>query len=317
MSTEHGVRSMEWKLRLVGISSVLCVFAASALEPIPTPSQPRPDPAGKDKGDYNLFNPTPRELMREMSTDRPDKTESPYTVDAGHYQAEMSFIDYVYDRYNPERMDSRVETFTVAPMNLKVGLLNNVDLQIGIDPYVAEKTDTHADSDDDGVGEDDIDKKSGFGDMQTRLKINVWGNDEGPTAFAVMPFIKWPTNGANLGNNAVEGGLIFPFGTELPCGWGMGIMPEVDFVRNEANQDYHAEFVNTITFGHDIVGDLAGYIEFISVNSTEAGTHWAALMGGGLTYAVNEDVQLDCGANFGLTRAADDINLFMGISIRH
>ncbi len=33
-----------------------------------------------DKWQYNLLNPTPRNLMREMSTDRPDKTESPYTV---------------------------------------------------------------------------------------------------------------------------------------------------------------------------------------------------------------------------------------------
>src|SRR4051794_35141958 len=35
---------------------------------------------------YTLFNPTPRKQMREMATDRPDKTESPYTVDAGHVQ---------------------------------------------------------------------------------------------------------------------------------------------------------------------------------------------------------------------------------------
>ncbi len=37
----------------------------------------------RDKGSYNLFKPTPREFMRGMSTDRPDQTESPYTVDAG------------------------------------------------------------------------------------------------------------------------------------------------------------------------------------------------------------------------------------------
>src|SRR5256885_9928210 len=39
--------------------------------------------ADKNKSDFNLFNPTPPELMREFNTDRPDKTESPYTVDAG------------------------------------------------------------------------------------------------------------------------------------------------------------------------------------------------------------------------------------------
>jgi len=31
-----------------------------------------------DKSDYTLFNPTPKAQMRELSTDRPDTTESPY-----------------------------------------------------------------------------------------------------------------------------------------------------------------------------------------------------------------------------------------------
>ena len=47
-----------------------------------------------DKAKYHLLNPTPREQMREMSTDRPDKTESPYTVDAGHFQIESDLFAY-------------------------------------------------------------------------------------------------------------------------------------------------------------------------------------------------------------------------------
>jgi len=32
-----------------------------------------------DKSGYNLFRPTPDALLREMATDRPDKTESAFT----------------------------------------------------------------------------------------------------------------------------------------------------------------------------------------------------------------------------------------------
>ena len=39
--------------------------------------------ANPDKSQYTLFNPTPRQLMRELNTDRPDKTESPFTLDPG------------------------------------------------------------------------------------------------------------------------------------------------------------------------------------------------------------------------------------------
>ena len=39
-----------------------------------------------DKSQYNLFNPTPVDLRRAYNTDRPSKTDSPFTVDAGVFQ---------------------------------------------------------------------------------------------------------------------------------------------------------------------------------------------------------------------------------------
>ena len=36
-----------------------------------------------DKSEYTLFNPTPKDKMRDFSTDRPTKSNVPYTVDAG------------------------------------------------------------------------------------------------------------------------------------------------------------------------------------------------------------------------------------------
>src|SRR5687767_13300570 len=46
----------------------------------------------QDKSQYTLFNPVPRDMRRELSPDRPDRTESPFTVDAGHVQVELSFV---------------------------------------------------------------------------------------------------------------------------------------------------------------------------------------------------------------------------------
>src|SRR6266446_7555748 len=77
---------------------------------------------GPDKSKYNLFNPTPRELVREMATDRPDKTEAPFTVDAGHFQIEADVLNYTYDRYNSDQTATRVETARIAPVNLKAGI---------------------------------------------------------------------------------------------------------------------------------------------------------------------------------------------------
>src|SRR5262245_28612682 len=93
------------------------------------------DPSTADKSKYNLFNPTPRELMRELSTDRPDKTESAYTVDAGHFQVEMDLVNYAYDHDTAGNADTRIDAWAIAPINFKVGLLNNLDLQTVIETY--------------------------------------------------------------------------------------------------------------------------------------------------------------------------------------
>ena len=281
------------------------VMAASSADAWGAEADPS---AGLDKTHYTLFNPTPRELMREMNTDRPDKTESPYTVDAGHFQVEADVLNYSYDHYNPARTDTRVETVSIAPMNLKVGLCNDVDLQLVLETYESVRTHDFATG--------TVQNNRGFGDVLVRMKWNAWGNEGGATAFAVMPYLKLPTSQDNLGNNSVEGGVIFPFALELPAGWSMGLMTQLDLVHDVSGSGHHPEFLNSVTFGHDIIGELAGYAEFFSAVSTESGSDWIGTVDVGLTYGLTRDIQLDGGVSIGVTRAADDINPFIGISWR-
>lgn len=257
-----------------------------------------------DKSHYTLFNPTPHELMREMSTDRPDLTESPYSVDAGHFQIEMDVANYSHDSDGTIRSDA----FNFAAINLKVGLCNRVDLQVVLEPY------NHVRILDRATGLKE--RHNGFGDITTRVKVNLWGNDGGPTALGVMPFVKFPSNQDDLGNDSVEGGFIVPFAAELPAGWGLGAMTEVDFMEDADGSGHHAEFINTITFGHDIVGALAGYIEFFSLVSTDDNSPWVGSVNFGFTYGLTDDIQLDAGMNIGVTSSADDLNPFCGISWR-
>lgn len=261
-----------------------------------------------DKSSYTLFNPTPRDLMRELSTDRPDKTESPYTVDAGHFQVESDLVSYSLDNHNVARTDTTVESWSVASLNIKAGLLNQTDFQLIVPLWNQVKTKDRQ------TGTET--RNSGFGDLELRLKQNLWGNDTGNSALALMPFVKLPSNQDDLGNNAVEGGIIVPLAIALPRGWGMGLMTEFDFIEDGSGSGYHTEFINTVTFSHDIVGKLGGYVEFFSLVSTETGSDWIGTVDLGLTYAVSEDVQLDAGINIGVTRSADDINPFVGLTWR-
>jgi len=283
------------------------VISPQAAEPVMTGDK-NGDKSNQDKNRYTLFKPTPGELMRELATDRPDKTESPYTVDAGHFQLEMDVLTYSYERHNQARDATRMETVGIAPINLKAGLLNDLDFQLVVQSYVSVRTHDFAT----GL----VHESRGFGDLIPRLKFNLWGNDGGKTAFAVMPYVKLPTNQDHLGNNSVEGGIIFPLAVELPYGWGMGLMTQYDLNRDSAGNGHHAEFVNSITFSHDIVSKLGGYVEFFSAVSSEAHSPWVGTCDVGFTYGLTRDIQLDAGINVGVTRSADDLNPFLGISFR-
>lgn len=62
-------------VKLFVISGLFFQAAASGIR-----AQEAPLP---DKNRDTLFHPTPAEYLRELSPDRPDKTESPCAVDAG------------------------------------------------------------------------------------------------------------------------------------------------------------------------------------------------------------------------------------------
>ena len=288
--------------------TVRAIFCTLVVAVAPADAAEDNESSSRDKSQYTLFAPTPRERMREMNTDRPDKTESPFTVDAGHVQIEADILNYSYDRNNPAHIDTRVETVSIAPVNLKLGVCNNFDLQLILETYTSIRTHD--------VSAGTVEKNRGFGDVRVRAKWNAWGNDGGATALAIMPYVKLPTNQDNVGNHSVEGGAIVPFAIELPAGWNVGLMTEIDVVRDSGGNGRHPEFLNSVTFSHDLLGSLAGYAEFFSAVSAESNSDWIGTVDVGLTYGLTEDIQLDAGVNVGVTRSADDINPFFGISWR-
>ena len=85
-------------------------------------------------------------------------------------------------------------------------------------------------------------RASGFGDVQTRLKINLWGNDGGDDGARRHAVREVAAAGVRSAQRPVEGGVIVPFGVDLPRGWGLGLMTEFDWVRDRAEaSDYDTD----------------------------------------------------------------------------
>jgi len=231
--------------------------------------------------------------LRPLSPDRPDVTESPNTVDAGHFQMEADIARVT--------RDEGLTSYGFAHTNLKFGLAHFWDVQLVVESLVGLE------------GPDGYDW--GYGDTTLRTKLNVFGNDAGPVALAVMPWVKFPTAGSR-GNEKVEGGLIVPLGLDLPAGFECGLMAEGDWMANEANTDYHLEILNSAVLGHDLVGPLGAYVEAIGVHSTEPGSQYALSAAVGFTYDIDGWLQPDAGVVVGLTEAAEDVSPFVGLSLK-
>jgi hypothetical protein len=89
-----------------------------------------------------------------------------------------------------------------------------------------------------------------------------------------------------------------------------------ELLHDDGDNRYHGDFINSITFDHSIVGKVSGYLEFFSDISTEHHAGWSGSIDAGIELLVAENVQLDCGCNFGVTPAADEYNPFAGITVR-
>ncbi|MDB6066534.1 MAG: hypothetical protein JWR26_2742 [Pedosphaera sp.] len=260
-----------------------------------------------DKSQFNLFHPTPEQFMRELSADRPDKTDCPFTVDAGHFQLEMDFANLTRNHPNSERGNVRFTAAEIAPMNIKVGLLNNLDFQLVYTPFRWEKTENR----DTGASE----QKSGFEGITPRFKWNLVGNDGGFFALALIPFLNLPLRQDHLGPGSIQGGLGIPYSFDIP-NWDLGFQSAVVFNRNERGDGHHAEFPNSVSIGHRLIGQLSLSAEFFSSVSLEKGTGWVGTVDTWLTCQISKNVRVDGGVYIGVTPAADDLHFWTGLTCR-
>jgi hypothetical protein len=260
-------------------------------------SNPAPDKSG-----YTFFNPTPEDQLRAFNPNRPSITEGPFTVDAGHFQVEMSFLEYTYDYDHGIRSDD----YSVAPGDLRVGVLNNFELDLFINPYLNQWMRSSASSS----------RLFGFGDTEIRAALNLWGNDGGATAFGILSLLRFPTASDGLSNHHLEGGVIFPFAANLPGEFQLGAMAEFDIDRNAANTGYGMDFLQTVVVSHAFLEKFAAYVEYAGIAPVNTGHTYLAFFDTGITYLLADNVQLDAAIDIGLSGHANDLMVVTGISFR-
>ena len=266
-------------------------------DPSPTPTP--------DKSQYTLFNPTPVDLRRPYNTDRPSKTDSPFTIDAGVFQIESDVWNWTLDEPDTKHGDKRIRTWIVGNSNFKLGLTNWMDLQIFPQFYVNKRTS--------GPGFGKPLEQDGFGDTTIRLKINLLGNDGGKLVIGFLSSLKIPTNTGDTGNHVWEPGFELPVNYSLPWGFTLFAQTRIDVLDKSRSSNMQVQWQNPIGLSRTIVGNLSAYVEFYDAVSSGP---WVGTLDTGLIYQVTPNCSIDVNSFFGVTRGAPDYNVFSGFGYR-
>ena len=241
----------------------------------------------QDRSRYTLFNPTPDRLLRDLTTDRPDITETPFTVDAGHIQFESTLFGYSRGRDDD---GATVETWEVAVTNVRIGLTSNIEAGFVWQPYGVVRTQRP-----DPLG---TLRQSGIGGLELRGKINLWGNDTfgkpGSTALALLPFVTLPTDRHNgVSPEFLDGGLVVPFAVKLTDKFGLGLNAGVVRIRTDATASYHTEFTLSASLSYEWSETFGTYYEVATRLNTDDERGDPVILGTGFTYRLSKNIQFE------------------------
>lgn len=260
-----------------------------------------------DNSGDSLFDPVPDDQLRPFCTDRPTKGTGPCTVDTGHLQIES-------DIFNATSQNSDgivTDTYLYTNPNFRLGLTQDLDVELNFSPYVEVVTHDHAT----GARTDD----SGFGDMFLRVKTSLVGNGQGSFSAALDPFLKIPTAPLTIGNGAVEGGMVVPLQYTPSDVWSLSLVPEMDVLKNASDGGRHTAGVLAVGITRAISAEISASAELwgnANFDSSATTRQYSFDLAGTWQPPGVRDLQFDAGANFGLSRETPGAQFYLGVSHR-
>jgi hypothetical protein len=237
-----------------------------------------------------------------ICADRPGKANPTCTVPAGMIQIETGLVDWVHDSSGGITTDSTAFGATA----FKYGLSSRWNVEIDVAPYNSLRI----------AGGGARQFSSSFGDLVLRSKYRFTSGDG--IQVAMNPAVKIPTAAAPIGNRKWEAGIAFPIDYSIPhSAFSVTLGPELDWLADGDGNGHHAAMAQVIGVGWQVSSKVNLSAELWGQwNWDPAGTTRQSTADAAIAYLVNNNVQLDAGANFGLNRDTPDVEVYTGVSVR-
>lgn len=220
-----------------------------------------------------------------LVTDRPDFTESASVVPRGRVQLEAGATFAEADPF---------EEVTVGEVLFRIGVWRRVEARIGLNSY----------ADVDGPGPD----ANGFEDPSLGLKVEL---AEGA---ALLVDTTVPVGADEIGEEDWQPGVVLALARDVSERIGLGA--NLGYSRASEADEGFDQGLASVAVGIGLAPRWGAFLEGYAVFPSGPGAGDEVVLDGGLTYLASPDLQLDARLGFGVSDAAPDVILGVGLSRR-
>ena len=232
----------------------------------------------------------------DISTDRPDQSESPYLMDKGFFQIEAGVVS----EHDEPVKDVKTSSLSAPSVLLRYGIAKNVELRAGIEVNNSKTTISGTST-----------SESGMGPIMAGTKIKLFTEKGSMPETALLLSVSIPFKE----NSAFQSDYI---GTEFRFAMTNSLGKRFSLSYNIGGEfgsgEPGATGLYTIALGASLVKKLSGFVELYGFmpQKTSPDHRFDA----GLTYLILKNVQVDLAFGFGISERSPDYFIGGGVSVR-
>lgn len=230
-----------------------------------------------------------------LVTDRPDFTESTSTLAPGHFQIEGgTTLSRVEDE----------DSMSFGELLVRIGMGERWEARLGIGSYARVET--------------PLDDVTGFEDPSVGMKVRFTdGPDQlapGQPAVALILLTSIPAGDEDLTDDE------WVPAAKLALGWSLtprfSLSSNLNYAYATDGDDRFHQITGTLSTGISITDRLSSYVEWFGFSEEAKDGPTTHYVNGGVTYSINDDLQVDARAGTGLNDADPDWFVGVGAAIR-
>lgn len=242
---------------------------------------------------------------QELVTDRPDQTESAVTVPEGLWQIETG---WTLSRKDGEE-GQELETIDLLGTLVRVGVSESWELRFGWEGFVRESL----------TGDGASTEIEGAGDGELGAKVHLRAEGKTAPEIALLFGTSLPIGRDGLSSDRFDPSFRLSFShtlsERLSLGYNLGMEWE-SAATDTGGSATVRRGIFTVALGASLSERSGVFIELYGDLWTSDDSATAQSIDGGFTWLLTETLQLDVAGGIGLSDAADDWFIGLGVSLR-